>query len=344
MARIITDNPLFKKTESGDFGVIHLPIAAIQPSPHQSRRSFSDESIAELAESIKTVGLLQPIKVVSQEGNYYVVYGERRLRALKQLGVTELIWDSRTQLAVYDGPTNVDLAVQTLTENILRENLSPIEEAEAYQHMKTMKGFKKQQELADYMGIDKRRISEKLQLLELSDKIKQELINQAGKVTASHARELMKLESEELQFEVIKRISDQGLSVKDTTRLVNDLRRRRSQPDGGGISERIELRRRVEQQKFIRRFEQLCRQLLRAAEAVAETDTLKEAFRKVFANEDNVLVALEHALRSVRSEIVQQVNEQTLSTENAEDGLTAENAKERGEEKEYKEEDEENRE
>ena len=303
MPRATVDNPLFKKTESGDFGVVHLPVAAVQPSPNQARKAFSDESIAELAESIRTVGMLQPIKVVKEADAYVLVYGERRLRALKQLGVTELLWDSRTQLAVVPQPPNADLAVQTLTENILRENLSPIEEAEAYQHLRALKGFRKQQELADYMGIDKRRISEKLQLLELSDRIKRELIDQAGKVTASHARELMKLESEELQLEVVRRVAEQGLSVKETARIVGDLRRRAGLPDGPATddAEHAGFRRRIEQRKFIHRFEQLCRQLIRAAELVKTSDdVLKTAFLDAFSKSDSVVAQLEETLHTVR--------------------------------------------
>ncbi|HUS58134.1 MAG TPA: ParB/RepB/Spo0J family partition protein [Planctomycetota bacterium] len=302
MARTLVDNPLFKKTDSGDFGIVHLPIGVVQPSPHQARKAFSDESIAELAESIRTVGMLQPIKVVKDGNAYHVVYGERRLRALKSLGIAELLWDSRSQLATIPEPPNADLAVQSLTENILRENLSPIEEAEAYQHLRNLKGFKKQQQLAEYMGIDKRRISEKLQLLELSDKIKQELLGKAGAVTASHARELMKLEDEELQLQVIKRVADQGLSVKETSRIVSDMRRRML--DAGQTrdgSEATEFRRRIEERKFIRRFDQLCRQLLQAAKIVSEGNgQLKTAFLDTFGNDDSVLAALEKTLREMR--------------------------------------------
>jgi len=249
------------------------------------------------------VGMLQPVKIVREGESYHLVYGERRLRALRKLGVAELVWDTRTQLASVPDPPNADLAVQTLTENILRENLSPIEEAEAYLHLKNLKGFRKQQQLADYMGIDKRRISEKLQLLELSDKIKQELIGHAGAVTASHARELMKLESEDLQIEVIKRVADQGLSVKETARIVGNLRRRMQQAGEKTASEQNELRRRVEEKKFIRRFEQLCRQLLHAAELVSQGDgQLKTAFRSAFTGENNVLEELEKALKMVKED------------------------------------------
>ncbi|NQT21311.1 MAG: ParB/RepB/Spo0J family partition protein [Planctomycetes bacterium] len=298
MARAVIDNPLFKKTETGDFGAMQLPLTAIQPSPHQTRQSFSDDAIAELASSINTIGLLQPIKVAKLGETYQLVYGERRLRALKTLGMKELIWDSRTQLACIPEKEGADAAVQTLTENILRENLSAIEEADAYVHIKTRRGFNKQQQLADYMGIDKRRISEKLKLLELSDAIKNELINKAGLVTASHARELMKLESEELQLEVLMRVADQHLSVKETARLVNDLRRKAQDLDA---LDRTEFRLRIEQKKIIRRFEQLCRQLIRAADVVETADgRLKTAFLDAFAGGDSVVAQLEEKLRAMR--------------------------------------------
>jgi|GEM_PF-6547022 len=300
MARATIDNPLFKKTEAGDFGPVYVPVAAIQPSPHQVRKAFSDESIAELAQSIDTVGLLQPLKVAQDGDAYHLIYGERRLRALRNLGITEVIWDSRTQLASIPEKPGADAAVQTLTENILRENLSPIEEADAYMHIKSTKGFEKQQELADYMGIDKRRISEKLKLLELSDAIKRELINRAGLVTASHARELMRLDSEELQLEVIKRVADQGLSVKETARIVNDLRRRAQDMNAAG-DERAAFRRRIEERKFIRRFEQLCRQLIRAVDIVDETEgRLKSVFLDAFASGDSIVARLEERLRAMR--------------------------------------------
>jgi len=299
MARATIDNPLFKKTEAGDFGPMYLPVAAIQPSPDQTRKVFSDESIAELARSINTVGLLQPVKVAKEGDSYRLVYGERRLRALKKLGVVELIWDTRTQLAYIPEKPGVEAAVQTLTENILRENLSPIEEADAYMHIKSTKGFKKQQQLADYMGIDKRRISEKLKLLELSDAIKQELVNKAGQVTASHARELMKLESEELQLEVVRRVAEQGLSVKETARIVNDLRRRARELEDN--ADHAEFRRRIEEKKFIRRFEQLCGQLIKAADAIDQGgESLKTAFLDAFCPGDSVVARLEERLRAMR--------------------------------------------
>jgi len=300
MARAAIDNPLFKKTEAGDFGTMYLPVAAVQPSPHQTRRNFSEESIAELAESIRTVGLLQPIKIAKEGESYHVVYGERRLRALKALGVKELVWDSRTQLASVPDPPNADHAVQTLTENILRENLSPIEEAEAYLHIKTVKGFRKQQELADYMGIDKRRISEKLKLLELSDAIKRELLDKAGQVTASHARELMRLDSEEEQLDVIRRVVEQGLSVKETAQLVNALRRRAQQH--AEEDESRSFRQRIEQRKLIRRFEQLCRQLARVAEAIQQGDgQLRTAFLDAFADRGSIVAELEQRLHHLRT-------------------------------------------
>jgi len=300
MARATIDNPLFKKTEAGDFGPVYVPLAAIRPSPHQVRKAFSDESIAELARSIDTVGLLQPLKIAKDGDGYRLIYGERRLKALSKLGITEVVWDSRTQLASIPEKPGADAAVQTLTENILRENLSPIEEADAYMHIKNTKGFKKQQQLADYMGIDKRRISEKLKLLELSDAIKRELINKAGLLTASHARELMKLDSEQLQLEVIKRVADHGLSVKETARIVNELRRQAQDTNDRG-EERAEFRRRIEERKFIRRFEQLCSQLIRAADIVDETQgPLKTAFLDAFASGDSIVARLEERLRTIR--------------------------------------------
>lgn len=299
MARAAIDNPLFKKTETGDFGTIQLPLTAIQPSPHQTRQSFSEESIAELARSINTIGMLQPIKIAKVGETYQLIYGERRLRALRKLGMKELIWDSRTQLGSIPEKEGADASVQTLTENILRENLSAIEEADAYMHIKMTRGLEKQQQLAEYMGIDKRRISEKLKLLELSDAIKNELISKAGQITASHARELMKLGSEELQLEVIRRVADQGLSVKETARLVNDLRRRAAGSDDDPRG--IEFRRRIEQKKLIRRFEQLCRQLIRAADAVDAGDgQLRTAFLDAFADGDSVIAQLEEKLRGMR--------------------------------------------
>ena len=304
MARTIIDNPLFKKTESGDFGAVHLPVAAIQPSPHQARKVFADESIAELAESIRAVGMLQPIKVVKEGENYYLVYGERRLRALRKLGVAELIWDSHTQLAITPDPPNADLAVQSLTENILRENLSPIEEAEAYMHLKTLKGFKKQQQLAEYMGIDRRRISEKLHLLDLSDRIKQELIGRAGNVSASHVRELQKLEANEpMQLEVIRRVAEQGLSVKETSRMIAEIRRRMQKYDDAmAVAGSRDVRRRVEERKFLRRFDQLCHQFLRAWDVLESDDELKAAFQKEYGKGNKLLDQVQNGIRCMRGE------------------------------------------
>jgi len=267
MATRLADNPLLKKTQSGDFGVISVMIDAIQPSPDQARRHFDPAAIDELARSIQQIGLVQPIKIVKEGEAYRLVYGERRLRALRQLGTQHLLWDSRTKLATLPSDKgDGDLALQTLTENILRNDLSPIEEAEAYLNIKNSKHLETQQQVAELLGIDKRRVSEKTTLLRLPDPIKEAMAAQPD-FTFRHARALLRLDDRDAQIAIFRKVLSDGLSVVQTERLVEESLGRRASPRPPTPPGRRDRRARL-----LRRFRRTAWQLVDTMKMIANSD------------------------------------------------------------------------
>ena len=191
-----------------------IPVEQIFPNPSQPRVSFDDESIAELAQSIKTVGLIQPL-VVRRDPNgggaYQLVAGERRLRALKSIGV------SRASCIVQDMRDETS-AMIALIENMQREDLYYIEEAQCYETLLRTYNLT-QEELAKRLGKSQSAIANKLRLLRLNESVKDAM--KEGGLTERHARALLKLKGEKEQLAVIDRIKKNSLSVKDTERLVD---------------------------------------------------------------------------------------------------------------------------
>lgn len=303
MATRLADNPLLKKTQSGDFGVVSVPVEAIQPSPHQARRTFDDAEIEELARSIQQVGLVQPIKVNREGETYYLVYGERRLRAIKRLGVEHLLWDSRTKLATLPNePPNADLALQTLTENILRNDLSHIEEAEAYVNIMANKGLQTQQEVAALLGIDKRRVSEKLLLLRLPEEVKEQMAA-CKEITFRHARALAKLPGPEEMVSLYQRIVREGLSVVQTERIVEDALAQAHVEDAVAAPVEPQVRREVSpRSRLFRRFRRAAWQLVGTLKALQAADeTLRRDWRRRFGGPNGLVAEIRMLLDSCES-------------------------------------------
>ena len=186
----------------------------IVPNRYQPRKVFDESKIKELAQSIKEHGLLQPIVVRPiEEGMYEIIAGERRFRAIKHNDLPE------TEAIIK--PLNVkETAAVALIENIQRENLSAIEEAEAYRKLLELEGIT-QQDLAVSMGKSQSFIANKLRLLKLSEPIVISL--QKGEITERHARALLGLEDEEQQ-DVLTAIQSQNLNVKQTEDRVKKIR------------------------------------------------------------------------------------------------------------------------
>lgn len=194
--------------------VLHIPVDEIRPNPYQPRKVFSQTNIEELSESIKAYGVLQPISVrkIGNDG-YELVAGERRLRAAK-------LAQLHTIPAIITNMTDQDSAVLSLIENLQREDLNFMEEAEGYQHLITDHGFT-QQDIAEKVGKNQSTIANKLRILKLPKNVKEKLIEY--NLTERHARALLKLHDEALQIKVMEEIEKKDLTVKKTEKMIQDI-------------------------------------------------------------------------------------------------------------------------
>lgn len=196
-----------------DKRVMEIPINNIVPNPYQPRRVFSQSALEELSESIKVYGILQPITVRSKSNDEYeLVAGERRLRASKLAGL-------ETIPVIINNMSDESSAVLALLENLQREDLNFIEEAEAYYNLINDHKFT-QDELAKRMGKKQSTIANKLRLLKLSEKVRNLCVD--NKLTERHTRALLSLPDEELQLKVIEKVIKNSLNVKATEEAVNN--------------------------------------------------------------------------------------------------------------------------
>lgn len=193
--------------------VADIEIDRIEPNPFQPRRNFSDESLRELSQSIERHGLIQPIIVIRKGDNFTLIAGERRLRATKLLGEDKI-------KAIVANIGDKNLRELALIENIQRENLSPIELANAYQEL--INEYKITQEtLASIVKKSRTQITNTLRLLGLDEHTK-ELIDE-GKITQGHAKIMVGLNKDNQKL-VADSIIGQKLSVRDTENLVKRLK------------------------------------------------------------------------------------------------------------------------
>ncbi len=191
--------------------VVQLEVEKIIPNQFQPRTIFDDSKISELAQTLKTHGIIQPIVVRNLEDNKYeVIAGERRLRAAKSLK-----WDRIP--AIIRNLTDTETASVALIENIQREQLTAIEEASAYVQLLELHGLT-QEALAQRLGKSQSTVANRIRLLKLSQDVQEALLNK--EITERHGRSLLKLD-EELQSVYLKRIIDEGLNVKELEELIN---------------------------------------------------------------------------------------------------------------------------
>jgi ParB family chromosome partitioning protein len=193
-----------------------IQIDLITPNPFQPRKEFSDEKLQELAESIRTHGVIQPLVVREVQGKYQLIAGERRLRASKIVGLT--------MVPVYIlSMTDQTMMEAALVENLQREDLNPIEAAEAFQRL--MDEFHlTQDEIAKKVGKSRSAIANFLRLLNLPQEIRKDLAN--GVLSMGHARAILGLSSAEEQMKAWILTRDQQLSVRQTEDLVKKLNER----------------------------------------------------------------------------------------------------------------------
>lgn len=191
--------------------ITYVPIECIRPNPYQPRKQFNKIPMEELCKSIKEYGVIQPISVRRISGNMYeLIAGERRLRASKMAELNEI------PVIIVDVNDN-DSAVLALIENLQREDLSYMEEAEGYNNLINDHGLT-QEELAQKIGKSQSTIANKIRLLKLPPIVKKILSD--NNLTERHARALLKLHDEQLQLKVLKHVCENGLNVKKTEDLI----------------------------------------------------------------------------------------------------------------------------
>ena len=191
--------------------VVYIEIDNIKPNEYQPRKCFNQEALEELAQSIKEYGVIQPITVRRFEDIFEIVAGERRWRASKLAGIKQIP-------CVIIDITNTESAEIALLENLQREDLNFIEEAEAYYSLINEHKFT-QEKIAEKMGKKQSTIANKLRLLKLSEEIRRRCIE--GSLTERHTRALLSLPTEDLQKEAIQTIIRDSLTVKKTEEFIN---------------------------------------------------------------------------------------------------------------------------
>ena len=199
--------------EAGDAssGLMEVPVNAVGPNPKQPRTRFDDDTIAALAASIREVGILQPLVVRrAGDGRYELIAGERRLRAAKAAGLASV------PIVLRDSE-DADLLREALIENIHREDLNPIEQAEAFRALLDELGLK-QEELADRVGVSRSHIANTIRLLALPLDVQQLLAD--DKISAGHARAVLSLGDKEAMSSLAIRIAAEDLSVRQTEDVV----------------------------------------------------------------------------------------------------------------------------
>jgi ParB family chromosome partitioning protein len=199
--------------EAGEGGgaLLDVPVNAVGPNPKQPRTRFDDEAIASLAASIREVGILQPLVVRrAGDGRYELIAGERRLRAAKAAGLA-------TVPIVLRDSEDADLLREALIENIHREDLNPIEQAEAFRQLLEELGLK-QDELAERVGVSRSHIANTIRLLGLPLDVQQLLAD--DKISAGHARAVLALGDKDAMSSLALRIAAEDLSVRQTETIV----------------------------------------------------------------------------------------------------------------------------
>ena len=185
----------------------------VEPNGGQPRKNFDEDSLMELAESIRQFGLLQPILVQDKNDHYEIIAGERRWRAAKLAGLKEIP-------VIIKELTDQEVVEISLIENIQRENLNPIEEAQAYKRLLTEFNLK-QDEVAERVSKSRTAVTNSMRLLKLCDEVQQMVVNEM--LTTGHARALLAIEDPEEQYRIAQKVFDEKLSVREVEKLVKNL-------------------------------------------------------------------------------------------------------------------------
>ena len=206
--------PEYPETSSADDDIpqiVHLSVDEIEPNPHQARTEFAEEHIEELKRSIEEKGVIQPITVNRVGQTYQLITGERRWRATRKAGYDTI------PAIIYEIDSQQELMELSLIENIQREDLSPIEEAEGYRTLLTT-CFLTQEEVAQRVGKDRSTIANLMRLLNLPLEIQDHL--KKGNLQMGHARALIPLEDEEDKLELASRCIAENMTVREIEKAV----------------------------------------------------------------------------------------------------------------------------
>ena len=189
-----------------------VKITKVEPNREQPRKHFDEDALQELADSIKQFGLLQPILVQDRQDYYEIIAGERRWRAAKIAGLKEVP-------VIIKNYTEQEIVEIALIENIQREDLNPIEEAQAYKKLLTEFNLK-QDEVADRVSKSRAAVTNSIRLLKLCDKVQQMVIDDM--ISTGHARAILAIDDPEEQYTLAQRIFDEKLSVREVEKLVKN--------------------------------------------------------------------------------------------------------------------------
>lgn len=190
-----------------------VKITMVEPNRKQPRKNFDEDALQELSDSIKQFGLLQPILVQDRKDHYEIIAGERRWRAAKLAGLKEIP-------VIIRDYSDQEIMEISLIENIQREDLNPIEEAQAYKRLLTEFNLK-QDEVAERVSKSRAAVTNSIRLLKLSDEVQQMVIDDM--ISTGHARTLLAVEDKDEQYNLAQRIFDEKLSVRDVEKLVKNL-------------------------------------------------------------------------------------------------------------------------
>ncbi len=216
-------------TTSDETFVKEIKINEIEPNANQPRKSFDNEKLVQLSESIKQHGVVQPIIVKKEENTYKIIAGERRWRAARLAGLTSV------PVVVRD-VSNKQVMEMALIEYIQREDLNPIEEAEAYERL--MKEYNlTQEEISNTVGKSRPAIANSLRLLNLNGKLKAYVINE--EISSGHARALLAIDDVKLQEKIAEEIIDKELNVRETEKIIKKMLSKDKKPKQAKLTEEL---------------------------------------------------------------------------------------------------------
>ena len=201
-----------KESKDGKATETIVKITQVEPNREQPRKNFDEDALQELADSIKQFGLLQPILVQDRKTHYEIIAGERRWRAAKLAGLKEVP-------VIIRDYTDQEIVEISLIENIQREDLNPIEEAQAYKRLLTE--FNLKQDEVARVSKSRTAVTNSMRLLKLCDEVQQMIIDDM--LSTGHARALISIEDPEQQYTIAQKIFDEKLSVREVEKLVKDL-------------------------------------------------------------------------------------------------------------------------